>query len=201
MVKKYYASVCVIAQNDVDLLEIFIPYYKHIGFEHIYLIDNDSVPKLNTYNFIKKYIDENYVTYILSREKRQQEISYNKVLHTYRKETVWLAYFDTDEYLVMKNHTDVKILLKDYEKFGALSVAWYMFGSNGHIEHQHDIFNAYTKRLKNSCHYKTIVNTDKTIKFNIHDVNTHVRGSYSVDEKKILLKVHIHFIKILILFN
>ena len=188
MVKKYYASVCVIAQNDVDLLEIFIPFYRHIGFEHIYLIDNNSIPALNTYDFIKKYIDEKFVTHIPFEQRYQQMNAYNQILNTYRYETEWLAYFDTDEYLVMKNHTDIKILLKDYENFGSLCICWYCFGSNGHIEYQHDIFNAYTKRVINSYHYKTIVNTNKIIYFGVHNVVTHTENFHSVDEKKNYVK-------------
>lgn len=182
MSKKYYASLCVTTRNDYDLLEIWIPYYFMIGFDHIYLIDNRSDTFLNQVPLIKSYIEKEKITYHYEPKDNQQIQSYNFILNHYRHETVWLAIFDTDEFLVLHKDNDIKDFLKRYEAFGAVSICWYQFGSNEHISHQADLFDAYTKRQQESNHYKTIIYTDRVTKYEVHCPKIFVGNFYAVDE-------------------
>jgi hypothetical protein len=42
--KKYYSSICIIIKNDHDLLPEWLEHYSRLGFDHIYLIDNETNP-------------------------------------------------------------------------------------------------------------------------------------------------------------
>jgi hypothetical protein len=180
--KKYYASVCVTVRNDLDLLRLWLPYYFLIGFDHIYLIDNKSTPSLLSYPFVKKYVDDGKITYYYESRDNWQEESYNYILNTYRSETTWMMICDTDEFMVLHKDSDIKDFLRRYENYGSVCICWYLFGANGHLTHQINHLESYITRFPKSCHYKTIVYTDRSQKQLIHETIAFVRGFYAVDE-------------------
>ena len=43
----------------------------------------------------------------------------------------WVAFFDADEFLVLKNHSSVQTFLDDYGKVGgSLQIVWQLFGTS-----------------------------------------------------------------------
>ncbi|CAM9780955.1 unnamed protein product [Heterosigma akashiwo] len=48
----------------------------------------------------------------------------------------WLAFIDTDEFLVLKKHANVIEFLQQHCESGALSVNWFIFGPNGRRVYQ-----------------------------------------------------------------
>ena len=59
---KTKVCVCVIAKKENLYIEYFIEYYKQLGYDHIYLYDNNDKRGEKVEYLIKKYIDENFVT-------------------------------------------------------------------------------------------------------------------------------------------
>jgi hypothetical protein len=47
----------------------------------------------------------------------------------FKEEHEYMAFFDVDEFLVLKKHTNVDEFLKDHLPKGALAISWYIFGS------------------------------------------------------------------------
>jgi hypothetical protein len=184
--KKYYSSVCIIIKNDHDLLTEWLEHSRRIGFEHVYLIDNGTNPPHR--DSLQEFINNGYITYIYNTQYPYQIQGYNHVLNQYRHETTWLAYFDSDEFLVLKQHNNVNDFLREYENFGAVSVIWHLFGSNGHLTHQNNTIESYNKRVRfgnfrEGYHFKTIVMTDRTRHMSIHDAHYNP-GYTAVDETK-----------------
>ena len=185
--KKYYSSVCMIIKNDHDLLPEWVEHYRRIGFNHIYLIDNGTSPPHQEY--LREHIQSGYLTYMYTTQYPFQVQGYNYVLNQFRNETTWLAFFDSDEFLVLKQHNNINDFLREYEDYAAVSVVWYIFGSNGYLNHQTNTIESYIKRVRygdfknGQYHFKSIVMTDRTTSFICHS-GEHNEGYTAVDETK-----------------
>lgn len=177
----HYISLCLIIKNDHDYIREHVDYYFLIGFDHIYLTDNDSKPPLNI--ILQDYIDRGLVTYRHDARKALQISVYNDCIQQHRNDSKWIAFFDSDEFLVLKKDSTVIDLLKRYEAYAALSVCWYNFGSSNHIKKQKSIIQSYTLRSNKSCYYKTIVQPKFIISYDIHNVAKHKPGYFTVDEQ------------------
>lgn len=150
--------------------------------DHFYITDNNSQPPLSS--VIQDYIDQGLVSYRYDTRHGPQIAVYNETIQQSRNQTQWLGIIDSDEFLVLKKHKILGDFLKEFEEFGAVSVGWYLFGSNGHIKRQTSGYAPYTKRFPHSSHYKTIVQPARVLNFRIHEVVQHVPGYYTVDEQK-----------------
>ena len=179
---KYYISICLIVRDDHEYIEEWIDYHRMLGIEHFYITDNLSSPPLE--KTLRKYIEEGVVTYQYDTRVKPQIKVYNECMEMYGDENKWIAFIDSDEFLVLKKHRNISDFMNNYEEYGALSVCWYLFGSNGHIKKQKSIINSYTKRSWRSDAYKTIVQPKTVIKYSIHNVEKHKEGYYTVDEQK-----------------
>lgn len=178
----HYCSICLIVHGDHAYIREWIEYYLLIGVDHFYITDNRSNPPLR--DVLQDYIKRGVVTYRYDTRVSPQRLVYNECLQEHKKDSKWIAYFDSDEFLLLKKHRTIKEFLKEYENFGSVSIAWLCFGSNGHIEKQPSIINAYTTRVEVSTYYKTIIQPTRVKSMNVHNVGKHEQGYYTVDEEK-----------------
>jgi hypothetical protein len=139
--QKYFLSfhTVFILNENIKWLEEFIVYYRHIGFEHFYLYDNegstggDGTSANNKYGFtittdtqaddrgqlrklLEKYGD--YITYVKwqpRNEKGQIEYGQNKAItdfiQKYGNETTWVAFMDLDEFLFSEENINIPNML------------------------------------------------------------------------------------------
>lgn len=176
----YYCGLCVIARDEHRYIREWIDYYILIGIDHFYITDHKSNPPM--LDVLQDYIDHKIVTYKYDERPSPQITIYNECLQQYGSNNKWIAFFDSDEFLVLKQHSSIKDFLVNYEAYGAVSVAWYLFGSNGHVEKQPSVIQAFTQRFPISCHYKTIVQPKAVEQYIIHHVGEHKPDYYTVDE-------------------
>ena len=135
---KHYLSfhTVFILNENIKWLEEFIIYYKHIGFDHFYLYDNegsnggDGSPTYNKYNFpitttstLQNQIDlqiilskyNEYITYIKWQPKYNDTIIYgqtasiNDCLSKYGHDNEWIAFFDLDEFIYSSTYENFKL--------------------------------------------------------------------------------------------
>ncbi|CAL5224083.1 g6709 [Coccomyxa viridis] len=62
--------------------------------------------------------------------------TYEQCLNLHGHKHKWMAFFDADEFLVIKDrkyHNDLPIFLEDYEQYAALVVNWRMYGGSNHL--------------------------------------------------------------------
>jgi hypothetical protein len=147
--KHYLAFHTVFILNEnIKWLEEFIIYYKHIGFDHFYLYDNegsnggDGTQTHNKYNFpittistvqnqidlqniLSKYND--CITYIKWQPKYNDIIIYgqtqsmNDCLIKYGCDNEWIAFFDFDEFIYSATHDNFN--LSNYLKSLSLNIS------------------------------------------------------------------------------
>ena len=123
----------------------WVEYHLRIGFEHVFIYDNDDEEHGPFENIFRPYIDAGLVTYVWFPFKDctldydvwdepaspwfkngtvnfvGQYAAGNSVLHRYAHKTEYLAHFDIDEYIVLPPRSDdVKELLVFYSEYDGI---------------------------------------------------------------------------------
>ena len=172
-----YIAVCIMHKNDLDALIENIEYHTLIGFDKIIIYDNNSDIKLDILNKYDNVILKKWEDIKIGSQIR----CYNDCIEKHRNDFKWIAFIDTDEFIVLNNgmnqsitYTYIKDFMKDYENFGGVGINWKCFGSSGHIKKQDSIIYSYINYVESNVneHIKSIVNT-KYVNFayNPHSFN------------------------------
>ncbi len=135
----YTLAMFSLFQHEAPYLREWIEYHLLMGVEHFYLYNNLSND--NYLKVLKPYIKRGLVTlvqwpyfdpdgaspyYWCEMQKRSYENAMQRARGKYR----WMAFIDTDEFLVPMKADTVVDFLKDYEDFGGVVVNWVIFGTS-----------------------------------------------------------------------
>lgn len=144
------ALVCI-AKNEDHYIKEWCDYHLKLGFDQIFIYQNDWVCDLEMKN----------VTKLTMNGPTKQIESYNTFIKDYHQEFDWVAFFDVDEFLVLKKHTNVKDFISDYSNHDGIGINWVIFGSNGHkeiINNNYSLISRFTKRENGvDEHIKSII--------------------------------------------
>lgn len=131
----------------------FIQHHVSLGFGKVYVIDSgrSMLPELMASGLIRAGVVEHrwlsgfqdlYDHLVMTAEypnriNQVQLMAYMMCLKEFGARHAWMAYFDADEYILIRdrsvNNSMVK-LLRDYEDAGgAVGINWRMYGSSGHV--------------------------------------------------------------------
>lgn len=158
------ALVCI-AKNEDNYIEEWLKYNLKLGFDEIFIYQNDwrwsgNMEKVNKIEF--------------DGPIRQVE-AYNNFITNNKDKFDWVAFFDIDEFLVLKIHKDIKYFINDYADLPAIGINWVLFGDNGYTKviDDYSLLRRFTKRQKSTnLHVKNIINLSKTNSMNIHNPNS-----------------------------
>lgn len=190
------ALVCI-AKNEDKYIEEWVQYNLYLGFDHIFIYQNDWI-----YN-----IDSPFITNIPFNGVGMQENAYNNFLQYYSKGYDWVAFFDVDEFLVLKKHNDIKSFLKEYLDYNGVAINWYLFGDNNLKEPTNDysVLKRFTKRRKSmDKHVKCIVKTNLNAEYSIHNFSelsvvdtkkNKVVGAFNKNESDDIAQINHYFTK------
>jgi glycosyltransferase involved in cell wall biosynthesis len=163
---KKIALVCI-AKDEDHYIDEWIKYNKKLGFDRIFIYENDW----------KSGINLPYVTKIDWPGECVQLSAYNDFIDKYKKEYDYVAFFDCDEFLVLKKHKNVHDFVKEY---GGKNIAinWQLYGSDGKFERDgsRSLLKSFTKRQFDvDRHVKTIMYLKKDSRMMIvHHPDTQV---------------------------
>ena len=178
----YYATICAIAKDEEFFIKEWVEYHLLIGFEYIYIYDNNShVPVAK---ILSEYIDNGLATVIdFPRDVDQQRIAYMDCLQKYGNQCKWMAFIDIDEFIVPNAADDIRDILDRYGDYGGLAIHWKMFGSGGHkIRPDGGVIKNYNQVVSCNNHIKSIVQPAKVNKvFTPHNFG-YLDGSFCVNE-------------------
>lgn len=129
-------AICAMFQNEAPYIKEWIEYHRLVGVEHFYLFNN-----LSTDNFkaiLEPYMkagivdlyDWPYPSGSLQEYLKVQYRAYNTMISLTRTKVKWLAIIDLDEFIVPHEGNDLKKILKNYEKYGAVCINWQCFGTS-----------------------------------------------------------------------
>ena len=158
-------SVCLVtpAKNEEKYIDEWICYNLQIGFDHIYIYDNNEDPAtLHKVLCNKSYME--HVTINHLPIDTPQFVAYNHWKQHYSHRHMAVAFFDVDEFLVLHEHPNVKSWVEEflYPNGGCLCVSWVFFGDNGQLGYTSDpVTQRFTKRARvPDIHVKSVVLCD-----------------------------------------
>jgi hypothetical protein len=180
-------AICCIVKDEGHYLHEWIEYHLKIGVSRFFIYDNES--KIPIAGTLSPYADKGIVKVEFIAGKGMQQAAYEHCLANYGSTCQWIAFIDSDEFIVPKTLTgNLPEFLTAYENYGGLGLNWLVFGSNGHLEKPSaPQTHSYTKRtLKTNIinnHIKTIVQPKhvKRVPLDPHHF-VFKKGKYCVNE-------------------
>lgn len=157
------ALVCI-AKNEENYIDEWIKYNKKLGFDDIFIYQNDWRWSGNYDNVHKLELDG----------LNKQTEAYNHFIKNNLNNFDWVAFFDIDEFLVLKKHNNIKEFISEYNDFPAIGVNWVLFGNNGHTKTNGDyrVIDRFTKRQTSvNVHVKCIVKLNEGVFMGVHNPN------------------------------
>lgn len=138
--KMYDISIVAIAKNEGKYLAEWLAYHYALGFNHIYLYDNDSTDE--TAEIIAKRELSSFVTRIhwpRTEHSKPQPEAYDDWLKRYSHLSEWVITLDLDEFFVPLKHNSVREFLAEHDDKDAIGINWRMFGDSGHKTYHPDL--------------------------------------------------------------
>jgi len=181
-----YLSLCLICKDENDYLQEWLDYHILLGVDRFYIFDNGS--RVSLRDTLQEYIDRGWVVVTEVAGKGMQLVAYDYCLRAYGKNTRWMGFIDTDEFLLPKTTLDLREFLKDFEAYGGLAVSSVFFGSNNHqTRPAAGQIASYTMRTQSTflenMLIKSIVQPDKiAMPFSPHDF-IYVEDAWCVNEE------------------
>lgn len=129
--------LCTIGKKENLYAYEFVEHYKKLGYDKIFIYDNNDIGDEKFEDVLNKQISNNFVeilNYRGYRGKRQSPQSeafidcYEKNKNNYN----WLSFFDFDEFLELKRNKNIKEYLsnKIFKKCANIKINWLMFTDN-----------------------------------------------------------------------
>ena len=130
---KFKICLCTIGKQENKYIIEFIQHYKNFGVDKIYLYDNNEENNEKFEDIISEYIKIGFVQIINVRGKRK--IQFDAMRDCYKKNYKkynWLIFYDIDEFLFLKNYTNIKKFLKEpkFKKCQVIQLNWVMHTDN-----------------------------------------------------------------------
>jgi hypothetical protein len=166
------ALVCI-AKNEDHYINEWVNYHLKIGFDNIFIYQNDW----------ECSIDNPKVTKIIFNGDSKQIPAYNDFIQRYKSDYDWVAFFDVDEFLVLKKHNNINEFLIGYNQYPGVGVNWVMFGNNNleSVTDDYSLIKRFTKRqIGVDPHIKTILNLrhSRNVSMSVHNPNKPIVDSH-----------------------
>ena len=168
---KFKICLCTIGKQENKYIIEFIQYYKDFGVDKIYLYDNNDENNEKFEDIISEYIKIGFVQIINVRGKRK--IQFDAMRDCYKKNYKkynWLIFYDIDEFLFLKNYTNIKKFLREpkFKKCQVIQLNWVMHTDNNLLYYNNQSlflrFPEIGKSLNSSVDIKSMIrgklNTD-----------------------------------------
>ena len=149
--------ICAIAKNEHKYINDWVKWHIDIGFDRIYLFDNDDSDKeLSNYYLCidKEYLEKVTIIGIRnSKEEHLQQHVYNDFYNKFKNDFDWCMFIDIDEYLFGVDN--VKEWLSTIPAtYNQVRVKWKLFGDDNLITRDMSlpVYEVFKIRVKHSLH-------------------------------------------------
>ena len=130
--KNIKICLCVIAKRENLYAKEFVDHYKKLGYNHIYLYDNNEENDEKYEDVLQDDINSNFVTIVNIRGMvKGQCYAYIDCYGNHHKEYDWLSFFDMDEFLDIKGNTIQEFVTNPrYDKCVVIKVNQLFYSDN-----------------------------------------------------------------------
>jgi hypothetical protein len=127
-------TLCAIGRMENRYAREWVDYHLSIGFDHIYICDNNRVGEEHFEEVIGDYVKEGRVTILNFRNMERVQIrAYNKCYALYGGTCDWMAFLDFDEYLVTSK--PLQEFLTGREGMDCVLVNWRVMTDSGLVSY------------------------------------------------------------------
>ena len=169
-IKDLKVGLCLIGKHENLYAPELVEYYKNLGYNHIFIYDNNDIGDEKFDDVLYNEINNNFVTIINYRgykgdnnNNNQQQISYYDCYKRYSSKYDWLSFFDFDEFLYIKNNKTIQEFLSDkkYKKCINMKLNWLMYTDNDLVYYENkplkERFTSYDANFYRNEHIKSTV--------------------------------------------
>jgi hypothetical protein len=129
-----YPVILCIAKLESNYIEEFVKYHIALGFDRIFIYDNEDIPTYET--LLSNY--KQYITVIHFPGIRLQHYAYQHFIDNYLflSDITHVATIDVDEFIVLKQHLNIKDFINEFivGDCEGIGMNWRFFGSSDLIE-------------------------------------------------------------------
>ena len=127
-------ALCVIGRRENRYAREFVEHYKRLGFDKIFVCDNNHEGEEYFEDVLSDYIYEGFVEILNYRNLvGVQRQSYVDVYRRYGGKYRWIAFFDFDEFLTLVGCDNIHKLMPNYEEYDCVLFNWQNYGDNGYL--------------------------------------------------------------------
>jgi hypothetical protein len=133
---KYKTGIVAIAKNENPYILEWLAYHLAIGFDHIWIYDNESTTPLS--RMVSRFHSRKHVTFVSWPETgsgRTQIEAYNHFLRRQGRSVAWAAVIDLDEMICLNKDHSIHAFLDRFDDATGVALNWRFFGSAGHKVH------------------------------------------------------------------
>lgn len=166
-IKNMKVALCCIGRLENQYAVEFVEHYKKLGFDKIFIYDNNHDGEEHFEDVLQSYINENFVEIIDFRNKQAaQLLAYNDCYKKYNKKYDFIAFFDFDEFLTLVDDNDIKSYLDKFNDYDIIKINWMIYTDNNLLTND---FRPVLER------FTTPMNYDKCTIYNFPE-NNHVKS-------------------------
>lgn len=137
--------VCAIARSEFKFIKEWVEWNLKIGFDHVYIWDNNRRGEERYDDLLRPYIIKNQVRILDARDKvAYQTQAYKDFYNTYKFD--WVAVIDCDEFITFSEsckYQDVKTFVHDFSDYNSIRIMWQCYKSPTTID--------YSKPIREQC--------------------------------------------------
>lgn len=165
----------------------FVEHYQKLGFDNIYIIDNNHDGEEHFEDVLSPFVDSGYVKILNYRNQiKPQMRAYTEVYAKIKDDYDWIAFFDFDEFLILEWHNTISEYLEKFPReCQAVLINWLCMTDNDLVKYdQRPLMERFTEPMKldrcvqynfpENCHVKSIIRGGLDIVFggNPHTTDT-----------------------------
>ena len=131
--KKIKVCICTIGKKENLYAKEYADYYKNIGVNKIFIYDNNEKNDEKFDLVLKDYIDSKFVEIIDFRGlEAPQVLSMEDCRKNNFKKFDWLVFYDMDEFLFLRNYSNINDFLnqKIFDKCQRVQLNWFFHTDN-----------------------------------------------------------------------
>jgi glycosyltransferase involved in cell wall biosynthesis len=179
-------AICLIVRNEARDIAEWIAFHALIGFDTQIIFDNrsdDATPAI-----IKAAAALHDVRFHdwPNRSAQSQVLAYEAACEAYRWEFDWIAFVDSDEFVIPADPVPINEFLARFEGFSGVAVPWAIYGADGHEDFPDTpLLEAFSRRADTDFgavrHVKPIIRpgfAGRCLNPHCFELRSHVLGSY-----------------------
>jgi hypothetical protein len=130
-------ALCVIGRLENRYALEYVEYYKDLGFDKIFVYDNNRGDEEHFEDVLGVYISMGFVEVVNFRDRDVVQLTaYTDCYQKHSDEYDWIAFFDFDEFLVLVDHFSIKSYLGSdiFNGYDCIKVNWMVYTDGGLVK-------------------------------------------------------------------